>query len=425
MYLPFEGPVTTRFVEVFTMLGATGPMLAIQQNPSGTLNVVTWDVTTGASTTTTTGAGYFNQKTLIGLKVYTGGWSLFTNGFTALTGIANLDPNWRDFNIAGRSDPYATGAFGNMSFSNVAIFNRPLPLSRLITYYFSGTNGMAGDFGDWRVSRLLSYLQWEPPQRIYYDAAANSLSGATDISGQDVGTSVNNVGQSEQALEYVDRNGYVTFRTRQAALNRGVQAVLGERTDLGEIPYRVTLEIDYDPQYINNDVQVGHKGTPPFHPTSSTTSTAASASTSTTIIVRKTNSINKYGDKSLQVTSYFNAVQESINLTNYLGNQYSEPLMRVAQVEVIPGARPTIFSTILGLDVGDRVTLNRRPIGANNTISLDVTIIGIHHDIEEKSGKWDYKLDIMPTSIAAIQTKALKLNDIVLGKLDSTNVIGW
>jgi hypothetical protein len=424
--LPDTGPITTRFVEIFSMIGSRGPILAIQQLSSGVIQVVTWNATTGASTAVSTGFSFFNKNNYA-LKVYAGGWSLYIDSVLQLNASNTLDPAWRSMTFCGRSDPYATGAFGNMSFSHIAVFNRPLPVSRLITYYFASTNGMAGDLGDWRVSRYLSYLQWAPPQRIYYDAVNGRLSGATDIDGQDVGTAINNVGQTTQSLQYVDRNGYVTYRTRMAATNRGTQAVFGEKTSLGEIPYRVTLVIDYDPQYISNDIQLTHKGTPPFQVTSSApaTTVATSASTSTTILIRKPASVLRNGDKTLQITSYYSSLQQSIDLGNYLANQYQNPLMRVAQVEITPGSQPAAFATILGLDIGDRVTLNRRPIGANNVISLDVTIIGIHHDIEEKSGKWSYKLDIMPTAIAAIQTRALKLNDSVLGKLDTTNVIGW
>lgn len=424
---PFiSGPVLTSAWTIFSMIGSFGPILSVEQDTLGRIHVITWNVNTGARTDHGfTPSGYGGISSLFTIIVSTTGYTFtIDGGFYTQSGTDTLASTWSYFTLNGRNDSFAVGSFGNVAFSHVAIFNRPLIVNRQITHWDSGNNALSGDYADYRISRLISYLKWAPPQRIFAESqavifadgkAASQVVGASDIDGQVVGSSITNIAQTEQSLLYVDRNGYLVNRNRQAAINQGIQAVLGENTAAGELPYRVTLQLDYDPQYINNDVQVTHVGNIPVN---------SSTLSSTGITLKNSSSINQFGDHSLQLNSYAREVAESVNLANYLLSQYSQPIMRVAQVELIPGANPTQFATLLGLDIGDRITLKRRPVGAS-VITLNVMIIGIHHDIEWKTGKWTVKLDLMPASIAVLQTKTLTLNDAVLGKLDSGNVVGW
>ncbi len=417
---PFvSGPVLAGSWIVFAMIGASGPILALEQDTLGRFHVLTWNVNTGAMTDHGfTPFGLGGVSFLYSLLVTDAGYTFRINGIQYVqSGTDTMASSWSYFTLNGRNDSFAAGQFGNVAFSHIAVYPRPLNVSRILTHWFAGFSAIDNELGDFRVSRLISYLKWAPAQRIFNDAnqVANLMTGAIDINGQVVGSAITNIAQTEQALLYVDRNGNLTYRIRQAATNQGIQAVLGENTSAGELSYRVTLQLDFDPQYVNNDVQVTHVGMIP--PNSSTPS-------SVDITLKNGASINQFGDHSLQVNSYFSSVTESTNLANYLLSQYSEPLMRVAQVELIPGANPTQFPTLLGLDIGDRITLKRRPIGAP-VITLNVMIIGVHHQIEWKTGKWTVKLDLMPASIAVLATKSLTLNDAVLGKLDTTNVVGW
>lgn len=413
------GPFTTGNSILCTVLGSSGPICAVEwEGTNGRLHILTWNVNTGVMTDHGPSAfGVGNGTDMMSLLITTSTVTLYVdNGFIVLNATDTLAPVVTSIVFNGRNDAFAIGQFANVAFSHIAVYNRILNTSRLLQMWFAADSALANEAGDFRISRLISYLQWATPQRIFTDPSVTTqVSGAIDIDGMDIGSAITNIVQTEQALLYVDRAGYLTYRIRSAALNRPTQAVLGENTAAGELPYRVTLELDYDPQYINNDIQITHVGNIP--PGSSTPS-------SVDILVQDTGSINQYGDHSLQFNSYFGSVTESTNLANFLVSQYSQPQLRVAQVELIPGANPAQFATLLGLDIGDFITLNRRPIGAP-LISLNVMIIGIHHDIEWGKGKWSVKLDLMPASIAALQIKTLKLNDAVLGTLDSGNTIGW
>lgn len=418
VYVPYPGgPITTSpRSAIFTAVGFGGPIIQVWMDAATAIHVTTWS-TTGAQTDHTPAStfGYANQIVPMLLNFSNTGYTLYLGNVEVLSGTDSMVTNWSFFSFCGRLDRFSTSNFANMAFSHIAVYPRQLSFSRLVTYNFTGINGMAGDFGDWRVSRILSYMLWPTPHRVYYDASTSQLSGATTIAGASVASAINDVANTERALLYVDKNGYVAYVTRDHATDRGIQATFGENTAAGELPYLINLELDFDPQYVYNDVQVTHLGTPAFGQTTVS---------SPIIYVKNLGSINQYGDRSQQLTSLFSSITQSVDLTNWLVNQYSQPKPRVTQVTFSASRNTSIFSQLLALDVGDRVTLNRRPIGAS-VISLNVVIIGVHHGINFETGDWLITFDLMPASVLSLAINSLTFNDPVLGQLDSTNVFNW
>lgn len=410
------GPITTQARNaIFTAIGQTGPIIQVWIDTSAHVNVTTWN-TAGTPTDHPPSSFPCTNITLpMTLNFDNTGYTLYVGNAEVDTGTDSMVTNWSYFSFVGRADRFESGYFCNMGVSHICVFPRELSFSRVITYNQTGINGMAGDFGDWRVSRLLSYMLWPVPHRVYYDTSTSQLAGATNIAGNGVAAAIDSVGSTEQALLYVDKNGYLVYRTRNHALDRGIQAVFGENTAAGEIPYLVDLELDYDPQYVYNDIQVTHQGTPAF---------GSTTVSSPVIYVKNLTSISSYGDRSQQLTSLFSDITQSIDLANWLANQYQQPRQRVRRVSFTPGSNPTVYSTLLSLDVGDRVTLNRRPIGAN-AITLDVTIIGVSHQVNYAEGHWIITFDLMPTSIATLTVLGLTLNDPIRGQLDDGNVVTW
>jgi hypothetical protein len=417
MYIKYPGgPITTQTRNaIFTAVGSAGPIIQVWMDTATAIHVTTWNTAGTQTDHSSSTFGYANQYMPMMLNFSNAGYTLYIGNSEVLTGTDTMVSYWSHFSFCGRYDLYAYGNFADMAISHVAVYPRQLGFSRLVTYNYTGINGLAGDYGDWRVSRLMSYMLWTVPHRVYYDTSTSQLAGADDISGKDFGSAINDVATTERALLYVDKAGYLTYRTRDHSLDRGIQATFGENTAAGEIPYLVDVSLDYDPQYVYNDFQVTHKGTP---------KQGATSTSSPIIYTKNLASINQYGDRGQQLTSYFNSIQQSVDLANWLVNQYSQPQPRVQSVTFSPASNPAAFATLLELDIGDRVLFNRRPVGASQ-ISLDVTVIGVHHNIDYKSGKWDISYDLMPTVISSLAVKTLTLNDPVLGLLNSTNVIGW
>jgi hypothetical protein len=333
-----------------------------------------------------------------------------------INGSGVIEDRCAFFQVLGRDDIYFTGGFGFLAANNIAIFPRELVDARLQTITSARFGGIY-DYGDWRVCRYLSY-QAPVPARVYYDVRSSQtqLIGGYNQAGQNIGAAINDVVTSEAAFNYVDRNGYFVYRARQNATDRGIQATFGENTAAGELPYLVSLEIDYDPSYIYNDIQVTYSGTP--------NAALTAALGGTLVTFTDTLSTSEYSDRSLSVTQLVIDFAQTSNLGNYLLSQYRQPQLRVAQVTLSPNKRPQMFSQLLALDIGDRVTLNRRPIGAN-PISVNVMIIGVEHSINYESGDWIFRFNLMPQAIAALQTITFTLDTAQLDLLDDGNVIGW
>lgn len=417
MRIPYPGgPITTQARNaIFTAIGQTGPIIQVWIENTVDIRVSTWNMSGTRTDHTGTSFGYVNQTLPMMLNFSNTGYTLYIGNSEVLTGTDSMATNWSYFSFVGRADRFESGYFCNMGVSHIAVFPRQLSFSRLVTYNYTGINAMAGDFGDWRVSRLLSYMLWPTPHRVYYDVGTSQLAGATSIDGSGVASGISDVANTERALLYIDKNGYMTYRTRNHANDRGIQATFGQNTSAGELPYLVGVQLDYDPQYVYNDIQVTHQGTPAF----------GSSSVSSPVIYDKNlGSISQYGDRSQQLTSLFSSITQSVDLSNWLSNQYAQPKQRVQSVTFSASKLPTLFAVLLSLDVGDRVLLNREPIGATQ-ISLDVTIIGVHHSISWADGTWDISFDLMPTSIASFVTQGFTLNDPVLGQLDAGNVFTW
>src|SRR6266567_1058480 len=72
--------------------------------------------------------------------------------------------------------------------------------------------------------------------------------------------------------------------------------------------------------------------------------------------------------------------QDAYDRANWSLAKYSQPQLRANQIELDPASNPSIWPVALGVEQGDVVTVNRRPIGAA-TISLQCIVQKVEHEI--------------------------------------------
>lgn len=77
-----------------------------------------------------------------------------------------------------------------------------------------------------------------------------------------------------------------------------------------------------------------------------------------------TDSINDYGSVGIQQTVNSLDPESLQDGAEYLLYQNKQPLQRLAALPVDVGANPSAFASLLGLDLGTAVTVNRRPSAA-------------------------------------------------------------
>ena len=117
---------------------------------------------------------------------------------------------------------------------------------------------------------------------------------------------------------------------------------------------------------------------------------------------------------------------EAIDAANYLLNRYKQPTQRVEQLVLDPAANPDLWPVVLTVEIGDRVTVVRRPKAANSGVGIvmsgDYFVEKISHDgIDMEKSTWRTVLQLSPVDLSQVGF----LDDAVYGLLDSTMILAY
>lgn len=193
----------------------------------------------------------------------------------------------------------------------------------------------------------------------------------------------------------------MTFRDRQWILTDSSsitsQATFGDSGS--ETPY-ADIEIDGNHvDYIRNVVTVTYSGA----------QVTVSDSTSTTAYGEQVDSVNA---ALLPTFASYLARQ----LGAYRLRLRKDPKTRIPMVKVLPRTKTsTHLPTLLGLELGERVTVKRRPTGGSGTIDLTCTVQGISHQITPD--RWTTILYLAPSQSSYTEQPYLTLGDATYGRI--------
>lgn len=212
-----------------------------------------------------------------------------------------------------------------------------------------------------RVDRILDSADWSAVDRSV--ATGDSTVQATDLSG-DALSELQTVTASELGELYMDGGGLAVFRNRLAFLSESrsttSQGTFGDGG--GEMPY-VGLEIASDDATFYNEVRVTRAG--------GSEQTATDA-TSQALYYRKT---YKPGTDPILESD-----TEALNYAQWLLFIAADPELRFTQLTINPRIdAASLFPHALGREIGDRITVVRRPPGGGDAISKDQFIRGVEH----------------------------------------------
>ncbi|RJQ68075.1 hypothetical protein D5S17_32755 [Pseudonocardiaceae bacterium YIM PH 21723] len=239
-------------------------------------------------------------------------------------------------------DQIYNGYVGDLA--HVGQWSSVLTSTQIGNLYTSWRSCWAGDSTGTRYARILAWAGFPGTSAIDTGATA-SMGPASDVSGQDVLTSLAAVVTTENGNHYVRADGAAVFESRITRYNRLTPSfILGESTATGELPYE-DLAFDFDPTRLSNDVEVTQSA-------STQTFRATDAASATT-----------YGSKSLSRTINTSSALECVDAANYLLARYKAPDLRVQKLRLHPSARPAMWPSVLQLEIGSRVRVMRRPPG--------------------------------------------------------------
>lgn len=280
------------------------------------------------------------------------------------------------------------------SYAHITIYTKQLAAIRLKAHYQAGATGFSGEDSGARTDRVLSYGNWTQPRLI--DTGNTTMQPCADIASKSVPDALGDVNDTEVGLSLVDGAGTITFRSRSFTYNRTPVWVLGDGP--GEIPYLGDVGFDYDPSFVNNQITVARNNGGQGYATDTT-------------------SQKKYFIRSLNRTTYADTDDDAVDQANWLIGRYKNPHLRVSEVTVDLAANPSLFPSGLAFEVGDVVTVTRRP-----TYAPTVTGTFIVQQVAPEIGpgiNWKVKLTLSPAD-----PFVLTCDDPVYGAL-GTYPLGW
>jgi hypothetical protein len=205
---------------------------------------------------------------------------------------------------------------------------------------------------------------------------------------------------AEGGIFYVGPSGELVFQQHSANADAPI-ATFGD----GDGELRMyELSVAYDDEQLWTIVRVS-RGTDP------------------TIEVSDSGASDQYGPRVLERAGELIASPlVATDLANDLLGRYSTPRLRPERLVVRPRPQdPELWDLVLLAKLNDHLTVNRRPPGGGDVMTLDCRITGIDHSITP--GLWETTFSLQavePTSLLGwlLETPGR-------GELDSTTTLGW
>jgi hypothetical protein len=329
---------------------ANASLLQMHLEVTGVLGVQFTDIT-GAAGVAYTGGGSLCDGNwhlvAVGLDPASGTNTVWVDGVSVATAAGVVSAQGFSVDTLGAlvlpgSNRYSNGFVGDMAFAAEV----PLLLTnaQMTNLYNSWRLASSGESSGARVNRVLTWIGW--PGQVAVDTGSTASMGpATDLAGATALDALNNIALTENGNFYTSSAGVLTFKGRNARYNQATPVyVFGGSQTAGEWPFEY-VKFGFDPSHLMSDVQVTQYGGP--------TVTAYDAAS-------RTRSWPRVYQRTVNTTS----LPEVADAANYLLSQNKVARQRVDVLRLHPSAVPGLFAVCLNLELGMRIRVNQRPVGA-------------------------------------------------------------
>lgn len=218
-----------------------------------------------------------------------------------------------------------------------------------------------GDTVAQRLERILGYGQATYPGRCI-DPAPLPVQAATDIGGQQTGQNLENIAQSDGGLMFIDNLGNLTYWQKSHLAAQYASPVWTITPQSPPTPGATLTAYPYyregyrwlaDPQRVWNAILIT-----PFSPDGAsladiTPSNATSANASQA----------QYGAQPRQVNSYLQSATGQQSQADWILSNFGQVQIRVDNLRIDAAAYPAAWPLVLGINVGDVVTVQNWQIG--------------------------------------------------------------
>jgi Concanavalin A-like lectin/glucanases superfamily len=334
-------------------------------------------------------------------------WTTLTvNG--ALTTVAGVFGQYQSMNFNGYT-------------GQVVIYPYELTAARVYTHYLAGAFAMAGEPAYYRIERLLTAGNALGRRAILQDPenVVTHVVSTQDVASQAASASVANLtGDLLPGMFYIAPTGDMFYLDRAYAYNQGIVWAIGDDIWNGEYPYDGNIQYDFDPTRIINEIQLTQLDDESITTSSLTAIEAASQAQYGTITDVATGYLQ--GDANYPL----NYGPGLLDLANWLAATYQAPVLRVSQITLSSDDYPASWPLILGISVGDMVTVARRPPGSSSSVLL------LTGRVTQTTRTFQYSVTTAVASVSLMidsspEEDALTCDDTVRGQLTGTDVLGW
>ena len=243
-----------------------------------------------------------------------------------------------------------------------------------------------------RINAILDLPDVDWPTQDRSIEAGKTLLGA-DVYPEDgnVLEYLRTVAQSEPGNFFISADGHVAFTDRQASPTAGNITFADDGTG---IPYQ-GMKVVYGSELLYNEIVIGSE-------------------TAGTVIAQDLGSIAEYGVLNLTQTGLLMSDPAYVqNLALFYAQKFSTPEYRFESIEIVVDELTTENqSLVLGLEIGDFVTVKFTPNNIPPAIEKIAEIIRIDHDISPAG-------HVVSLGFSTLDYFLLVLDDPEFGKLDA------
>lgn len=323
--------------------------------PTLRARVTVWDKTTHATTGTLCGPTQIASGggwTLWVLTFDQSSWALYHGGALVGSGSCNLVASWSGINVGGEADQFNHGRFFSAIHAHIAVYGRRLTAQEATNLSDVATQGTPlSEPSNARVSRKLNTVGWRGTRIANTSTILDSIEDAPSGTVVDL---LNAVASWEDSAVFADAANQLQYRNRITAYQQRPRAVLGDGP--GEVPFQPGQVYDYNPTFIYGQTQV-------------TNTQVSSGNVGSSTFVAVDDAAGRYGARSLTLATRLFRDSDAWHLGWWLLARYATARQRVGTVIVSAAAAADVASSsgrwafVCGVEVGDIVTVNRRPIG--------------------------------------------------------------
>jgi hypothetical protein len=309
------------------------------------------------------------------------------------------------------------------AIGQVAIYPYALPAARMLAHFNTGSTAAYGDTLTQRLGKLVAWSGMGLPYGSTISPPSPLLGNADQIESTALADALYATSQDEGGMYYAPATalGEIWYATRTSLYNRTPKYTFGDNGTT-EIPYAFGSGFDYSDQFIYNIISSQRTISAGqglyVDPGVGAVSQQYNNYGSDAIVSDQTSEQEYFPRGPLQLDIETTSDQDAFDRANWALVKYKQPQLRANQISVDCAAHPAAFATMLDVEQGDIVTVNRRPIGAP-TLSVQCIVQQVQHQVGPD--RWDVTLTLAPyyPENDVIQLDASGFNQLGDG------VLGW